>query len=180
MQDWTLDSSYLETGEYVVWKGKPEKGRGMDPQAMITVPFGIVWTIFSLIFLWVAYEGKAPIIVWVISLLFLFIGLCFTFGGFIRRAATRGKIQYYVTNDRLIVVEGENVSFYTADDLPPMQVRRHKNGCGSIIFCERYDCSYRGGRRYTIHTVCMLENIKDVAGAQRALSEMLRQEADRM
>ena len=46
MQEWALDSSYLEPGEYVVWKGKPEKGRVMDPQAMIMVPFGIVWTIF--------------------------------------------------------------------------------------------------------------------------------------
>lgn len=180
MQELTLDSSYLEPGEYVVWQGKPEKGRRRDPNAFITVPFGIVWTVFSLIFLWAAFEGRASILVWVISLLFLFIGLCFTFGGGIRRAMTRGKIQYFVTNYRLIVAEGEDVSFYMPDDLPPMQVRQHKNGCGTILFSDRYSRSYRGGRGYTIHTVCMLENIKDVAGAQRALSAMMRNESDMM
>ncbi len=133
-----------------------------------------------MIFLWVAYDGRASILVWLIALLFLFIGLGFMFGGFIRRALTRGKIQYYVTNYRLIVAEGEDMSFYTPDDLPPMQVRRHRNGCGTILFSDRYSRSYRGGRGYTIHTVCTVENIKDVAGAQRALSAMMRKESDRL
>lgn len=177
MQELMLDSSYLEPGEYVVWQGKPEKGFRRDPNAFITVPFGIVWTAFSSIFLWAAFEGKASVLVWVISLLFLFIGLSFTFGGMIRRAMTQGKIQYFVTNYRLIVVEGESVDFYTADDLPPMQVQRHKNGCGTIVFSDKYSRSYRGGRGYTICTVCALENIKDVAGAQRALSAILREES---
>lgn len=174
MQELALDASYLEPGEYVVWKGRPEKGRLIDPNAVATVPFGIIWTVFSLIFLWVAYTGEASFIVWVIVLLFLFIGLSFTFGGFIRHAKTQGKIQYYVTNYRLIVVEGEDMSFYTPDDLPPMKVRKYKNGYASILFARRYVGSQ--GRTYA--PVCVLENIKDVAGAQRALSAMLRNESN--
>ncbi len=174
MQELVLDSSYLEPGEYVVWKGKQEKGRLINPNSVVMVPFGIVWTIFSLIFVWTAYEGKASILVWVISLLFLSIGLCFTFGGFIRHARTQGKIQYYVTNYRLIVVEGEDISFYTLDDLPPMKIRRYKNGNASILFARRYVGSQ--GRTYA--PVCVLENIKDVAGAQRALNAMLRKESN--
>ena len=174
MQEWVLDSSYLDPGEYVLWKGKPEKGRLIDPNAFVTVSFGIIWTAFSLIFLGVAYTGKASILVWLIAFLFLFVGLSFTFGGFIRHARTQGKIQYYVTNYRLIVAEGEDMSFYTPDDLPPMKIRRYKNGNASILFARRYVGSQ--GRTYA--PVCVLENIKDVAGAQRALSTMLRNEAE--
>lgn len=172
MQEWILDSSYLEPGEYVVWKGKPEKGRLIDPNALVTVPFGIIWTVFSLIFLGAAYTGEASILVWLIVLLFLFIGLSFTFGGFIRHARVQGKIHYYVTNYRLILTEGENISFYMPDDLPPMKIRRYKNGNASILFARRYVGSQ--GRTYA--PVCVLENIKDVAGAQRALSAILREE----
>ncbi len=35
MQEWMIDSSYLEPGEYVVWKGRPEKGQLMDPNAFL-------------------------------------------------------------------------------------------------------------------------------------------------
>ena len=89
-------------------------------------------------------------------------------------ARTQGKIQYYVTNYRLIVVEGEDISFYTPDDLPPMKIRRYKNGNASILFARRYVGSQ--GRTYA--PVCVLENIKDVAGAQRALNAMLRKESN--
>ena len=46
MQEWMIDSSYLEPGEYVVWKRRPEKGQLMDPNAFFTLPVGIVWTVF--------------------------------------------------------------------------------------------------------------------------------------
>ena len=51
---------------------------------------------------------------------------------------------------------------------------RYKNGNASILFARRYV----GSQGCTYVPVCVQENIKDVAGDQRALNAMLRNESN--
>ena len=82
----------------------------------------------------------------------------------------KGKIFYVVTDKRLLIREGKDVKFFTADMLPSMQIRMNRNGTGTILFIGSI-CNYRGYRHD--YVCCSLQNLADVSQAQSALSTMM-------
>ena len=161
---------YLDSDEYIVWSGKPEKGMVFSGADGIVLIFGIMWLSFSVFWEGTAILSGAPFFFLLFGIPFILFGVFFLFGGVFRKAAARGRTFYAVTNKKLIVQTGRNIKMYTGQDLPPMQIKFHRNGNGSIIFSE-YIYTHRG-RAHTI--LCSLENLADVNQAQRAIS-MLQQ-----
>lgn len=159
---------YLLPNERVLWKGRPEKGNLIMPGDLFTSFFGLFFLGFSLFWITgVSQAGSIFFILW--GLPFVAVGCYITFGKYIHKAILRDKTFYVVTDKKLIIRSGRRTTMYNAADLPPMTVRIHNNGNGTISFTESY---YRRGRHRA--NFFALENLRDVAHAQQALSQMER------
>lgn len=160
--------SLMQPGESLLWHGAPGPGK-LSSYGQVPILFSIIWLGFSLV--WEAAAIMSGVIIMILfGLPFVLIGLSIAFGGPIRNARLKGKIFYAVTDQRLLIQEGNEVSIYTPDMLPPMQIHMNKNGTGSIFFQETY-YTHRNGHQY--HCVCSLQNLTDVGRAQSALATML-------
>lgn len=158
---------YITAGESILWKGKPEKGNIITSREFVLFPFSLMVCGFSLFWEYMALQTNQPfIILW--GLPFVGIGIYMLIGRYIQSAILRNKTFYVITNKKIIIKRGNRIKMYNGCDLPPMEVEIHKNGNGTIFFCE--DVYTRRGRRH--QTYIALENIKDIAMAQNAVSSM--------
>lgn len=170
MDDYAFCQNYMVGDEYILWKGKPEKGHIFNRNDIILIPFSIFWLGFSLFWELTAINGGAPAFFALWGLPFIAVGLYLLVGRHIMTLYLRNKTFYVVTNKKLIIKKGSKIEMRYAKDLPPMEVRLHKNGNGTITFWEEV---YVGrGRRH--NTYLMLENLADVAKAQNAIDSMER------
>ncbi len=159
---------YLVNDEYVLWKGKPEKGNIFVSREIAVTFFGIFWLAFSLFWESAAIKSSGSVFFALWGVPFICIGLYLVFGRFIQTAYLRNKTFYVITNQKIIIKRGNRITMHDGKDLPPMDVEIHKNGNGTILFCE--EVYTRRGRRH--NTYFMLENLKDIAQAQNAVSRM--------
>jgi hypothetical protein len=158
---------YIVAGESVLWKGRPEKGNIFTRKELVLLPFSLMICGFSLFWEYMALQSGQPfVILW--GLPFVAIGIYMLIGRYIQAAFLRDKTFYVITNKKLIIKKGNRIHMYQACDLPPMEVEIHKNGNGTILFCE--EVYTRRGRRHS--TYIALENLKDIALAQNAVSMM--------
>ena len=158
--------SYLSAGEAVLWRGAPEKGHLFNGADVFTSFFGLFFLGFSLFWEWNAFKtGILFMMFWGIP--FVAVGAYLVFGRFIHTAYLRNKTFYIITNQRLLIKKGRNISIYHANDIPPSTLRIHSNGNGTIFF---RDTMYRAGKHRTIYFA--LENLKDPMRAQDALSTL--------
>lgn len=157
---------YLIQDEYILWSGKPEKGHLMMSNDIVVCLFGIVWLGFCLTFIkTLLLSPSIFMIIWMIP--FLCVGFHMAFGKLIQKAYLRNKTFYVITNKKLIIKSGRKIKMYNGKDLPPMEIKIHKNGNGTIVFS---DTIYNGRRQY--RTYIILENLMDVAQAQNAIDMM--------
>lgn len=159
---------YLVNDEYILWKGKPEKGNIFIRREIITSLFGLFWLAFSLFWEASAIKSSGSLFFALWGIPFICIGLYLVFGRFIQTAYLRNKTFYVVTNKKLIIKKGNRITMYDGKDLPPMDIEIHKNGNGTIFFCE--EVYTRKGHRH--NTYVTLENIREISQAQNAISQM--------
>ena len=160
---------YIVPGESILWKGKPEKGNLFTSRELVMIPFSLMFCGFSVFWEYMALQTKQLFpVIWGIP--FVCIGLYLLIGRFLHAAFLRNKTFYVITTKKIIVKKGRKISMYDGRDLPPMEVEIHKNGNGTVFFCE--EVYTRRGRRH--NTYIALENLKDVAMAQHAVSSMDR------
>ena len=167
MDNYQFCRPYIIAGESILWKGKPEKGNIFTRRELVMLPFSLMVCGFSLFWEFMAMQtGQLFVILW--GLPIVAIGIYMLIGRYLQSAYLRSKTFYVVTNKKIIVKKGNRISMYDGQDLPPMEVEIHKNGNGTILFWE--DVYTRRGRRRS--TYIALENLKDVAQAQNAISMM--------
>lgn len=162
--------SYLTDNEYILWKGRPEKGKILNKNDIVMIPFAVFWLGFSLFWELTAVKSGAPFFFALFGLPFIAVGIYLLVGRHIMTLYLRDKTFYVVTNKRLIIKKGNKIEMRMACDLPPMEVQLHKNGNGTITFWEQI---YVGRGRHR-NTFFMLENLRDVAQAQNAIASMER------
>ena len=168
MEDYDFCQPYLVNGESILWTGKPEKGVFFFRQDLLLLPFGLIWLSFSLLWEFLAFQSGGSWIFLLWGLPFIAIGVYLVFGRFLQELYLQGKIFYVVTNKKILIKRGRSIRLYDGKDLPPMDVEIHRNGNGTILFCE--EVYTRRGRRH--RTYFALENLADVAEAQNAISSM--------
>lgn len=164
---------YIGNDEQILWKGKPGKGNIFSGRDIVMLPFSIMWLSFCLVWEYTAIKSGSSIFFMLWGLPFIGVGIYMLFGGFIRKARLKNKTYYVITNKKIIIKSGNNIELYNGKDLPPMRIKLHKNGSGTITFNE--DIYITRGRVRS--TYCMLENLADVVQAQRAVSRMLEEGA---
>lgn len=163
-------NQYLTGDEYILWKGKPEKGGSFSPQNIGLLVFSIFWLGFSLFWESAIFSSDAPFIMKLFGLPFIAIGVYLLYNSLFRSKALRNKTFYVVTNKKLIIKADSNIRMYNAADLPPMQIQMHKNGNGTILFRNAFYAE--PGR--THYSYFALENLSDVVKAQNAIDRMER------
>lgn len=160
--------SLLQPDEVVLWHGQPGPGK-LPIRARIPMLFALSWLGISL--LWevlVIVLAGFPMALFGIP--FVLIGLFVLFGAIKHIGQLKGRIAYAITDQRLLVQEGNRIRTFTPEMLPPMQIRMNRDGTGSIFFSEVH-YSVRHGRQN--RHLCSLENIPDLQRAQSALTTML-------
>ena len=167
ISDYSFCNSFLRAGEYIVWRGQPEKGNYLGPQDIIMIPFSIVWCGFAIVWCSIALQSGAGGMS-LFGLPFVAVGLYMVFGRFLYAAYMRDKTYYVITNKKLIIKKGSRITIYTKSDLPRMSLHIHKNGNGTISF---HETTYGYGRRRYSHYFA-LENLRDAVGAQNAITSM--------
>lgn len=167
-EEFSFVTPYLQSGEYILWRGRPAKGNVFSGRDMVMIPFSLVWLAFCIFWEWTAIKSGSSVFMMLWGLPFIAVGLYMLFGGFIRRAHLRDKTFYVITNQKIIVKSGRNINMYDGAELPPMQIKLHKNGNGTILFAD--EVYTRRGRMHA--TYCALENLTDIAQAQKAVATM--------
>lgn len=164
---------YLVGDEYILWKGKPEKGNLITSSDIMMIPFSLMWCGFAIYWELSVIASGGPFFFALFGLPFVCIGLYLVFGRFITTAYNRKRTAYVITNKKIIRQRCGRIDMLDGRNLPAPYVTIHKNGNGTIRFGEMnyrnrgYNTSNAG-----VQTVFMLENIADVTQAQQALAMM--------
>ena len=125
----------LEEHEWMLWKGSPHKGHLLYPKEIGFILFSSFWTLGLLyvIIFRISLEGMISIFpVSLIPLLMFIIGCYLLFGRFIVEANRRKKLQYMITNKKVVIKCGQKQKIYTKDDLQIKLLHRFSNGSGHI------------------------------------------------
>lgn len=173
--EYSFAAQYMIGDEYILWKGKPEKGKLITGADIFTILFSIVWCGFAIFWELTAIASGAPFFFAMFGLPFVGIGLYLVFGRFIHKAYMRKRTYYVITNKKIIRLRGKRIEMLDGKCLPGMRVHAHLDGSGTIQFGEviRYR---RGGKTYTDSShVFYIENVANVMQVQQAIDMMERE-----
>jgi len=131
----------LNSGERLLWKGRPRGGirlRGMDA---FLIPFSLFWT-GIVFFAGIASftqppqkGGGAPGLIFLIP--FILVGLYILVGRFFADAMMRARTEYGLTNRRAIIVSGffsRSVKSVDVRTIPEILLSEKRDGSGTITF----------------------------------------------
>lgn len=162
--------NYMTDGEYILWKGRPEKGNLFTGQEVVMLPFSLLWLAFSVYWEMTAIRSADSwfMVLWGIP--FVAIGIYLFVGRFFMTAYLRNRTFYVITNKKIIIRRGSRIQMHDGRNLPSAEIVIHKNGCGTLKFGQMVYTrnGYRNG------TAFMIENVADVTQVQNAIDSMDR------
>lgn len=174
-QDYSFANAYISPGEQVLWRGRPEKGGLVTASDAFMIPFSIFWCGFAIFWEAGVLLSGAPTFMALFGIPFVLIGLYLVFGRFFHTAYMRKQTMYVITNRKIIRYRNGNVDYLHLQNMPPVQLRLGKNGCGTITFgsdWERHDYGYRVTWTKQTGGVFALENIPDAAKVHQIIATM--------
>lgn len=163
-------NAHLTGDEYVVWKGKPGKGRIFTKQDIFLIPFSLMWGGFAIFWELSVIMMGAPFFFCLWGIPFVLVGLYLMFGRFIWQQHMRKRTYYAVTNRRVLRLRGNNVTSVGLRPCPEMHTTINKDGTGTIYFGPQIS-AYYGNRRYGGSASFSLENIPEVNQVFRMITE---------
>ena len=172
---WDIDTDYsfadmhIGYGDRVLWKGRPEKGITMRPDELVTIPFGIFFTLFALFWISMAIQA-GPFALFGIP--FVLVGLYMVGGRFIINEHMKKNTAYVITDKAIIRKRGSRVDVWYGRDLSNMQVFSHKNGTTSFMF-STVQLHYNRRRGMSTH-LYGIENVRDAKDVSEAIKQIER------
>ena len=169
--DYRYDSSwvrpYLGPGESILWQGKPQRANPFTANDVFIIPFSLFWcgSLFSMF--WKDFKEGIGI-AGLFSIPFVLAGLYFLFGRLIYRWHLLKHTSYVITTQKVLRRRNRKVDILQGISLPQMNVKEHRDGLKSIIFCQTaYD------RRNSFYNPGFaLEFLPDAERALRAIDSM--------
>ncbi|WP_313001655.1 hypothetical protein [Brevundimonas sp.] len=130
-------SSYIRADEKLLWRGQPQQGLRLGGHDLIAVPFSLLWgggVLMMLVSGGISSAGGFPFVLF--PLLFGFIALYVTVGRLLHDAWIRSRMEYALTDRRIIVFQRGLGGDVTTVDISKMdQVRFQPRGeRGDIVF----------------------------------------------
>lgn len=135
----------LLNGEEILWAGQPDTRILFSRSDIFTIPFGIVFTVFSLewesgAFKQVLNPNSKPGASWLFPLFgvpFVLIGLYLAVGRFFYKFWNKKRTYYAVTNKRILVVKNSRQRELRGaylEAIPVINRSIRRDGHGTIIF----------------------------------------------
>lgn len=164
----------LSDGEYVLWSGRPVKGKWFHRQDIVLIPFSLMWCGF--VFFWEASVLKAGIrfmILW--GLPFLVVGLYLVIGRFFAQQARKRRTRYAVTSKRVLRCQGRETDYLTYRSIPVVNKIVNRDGTGTIVFgSDRIVITFvRTTHRSRQEPAFTLEDIPEADRVYRIISEQM-------
>ena len=171
-----LISEYLMPDENVIWNGRPGKGHLLTEHDIFMLPFGIMWSLFSIIWESAALLASTYIAPKLLGIPFVCIGLYLVFGRFILMTYKRRKTVYIITNKRIFFFINNQVQTLNYHTHLTRKITWHPDGFGSIRFYiptpepDNFFGIFTSGQLSRLPSY-ELENLPDVAHVLRILTE---------
>jgi hypothetical protein len=139
--------SHLDSGEKLLWVGRPAQGMAVTPQDWYAIPFSAVWLGFAVYSFLVApitnktsvpLRSPGPLALFVATgLLFIGLGIYFLIGRFFADRLYRSRLIYGVTDRRALIISGlrrRYVQSIFLSSLGALKIEERRDGSGTIYF----------------------------------------------
>ena len=173
--EYGFSSSYLMSGEYVLWRGRPGKGKIFNKSDVYMIPFSLFWCGFAFFWEWSVIQNGISLFA-LFGIPFVCVGIYLVIGRFFHLAWLRKRTYYVITNFKIIRKQGKNVDVLMGKNMPSFSVVHYENGYGSIRFAQAnyHDRSSRAAWVMD-KSGFSLENIPDVTRVQQILTQISSQ-----
>ncbi len=163
---------YMVADEYILWKGKPGKGKIFELSDLYIIPISIVLFVGLICNVYVnMLRADDSVSERIIIVLYVLIAFYILIGRFIRVWFIRSKSYYVITNRKIIRKRMGKIDTLSLSNMPAMDAKLYKNGYGTISFGRiGY---YNNRNRVTIPQEVgrfSLENIEEAAKVQDIIS----------
>lgn len=168
---------YLEPGEYILWKGRPERGFAVTPGEKWDMRIGLSWCGGAVLWMAVAFFNRASGHQLLYGLIFFCLGLFWLMGQPLWALWARRRTAYVITNKRIFRRRGQRVDMLEGSAMPSTHLVIHKNGNGTIQFGRQMEYRYDtfGRRRMYINRhLFALENLARAEQVQQILTQVER------
>ena len=172
ISDYSFADAYLADGDFVLWRGKPEKGITLGGGDLFTTMFGIFWLSFVIFWISGVISAGAPFPMILFGFFFLLIGVYLVGGRVIINEVMKSKTAYVITDKAIIKKCGSRVDVLYSRDNYSLQVYSHRNGTTTFVF-DTHIVTHRVNHTPQTKKIT-LDNVIDAAGVNRALAEMSR------
>lgn len=131
----------LNSGEHLLWKGRPPGGFRLRSADIFMIPFSLFWSAIVFSAALAAFNqpaqkgGTGPSLIFLIP--FLLIGLYMLIGRFFVDAMMRARTEYAITNRRAIIVSGlfsRNVKSIDLKTTSELSLSERGDNSGTITF----------------------------------------------
>ncbi len=178
--EYSFINPYISDTEYILWKGKPEKGHYFTKADIILVPFSIFWSVMVFNFIISTIVDGAPFFVYIFEIPFVLGAFFFLFGRFIIISYNNKRTLYVITNKKIIRLRRKKIDIIDSKNMPVMRVRVNKNGSGTIRFGDEFYYTrhgklvdgYRGDPWGIGIKLVSLDNVPNVAHVQKIIKQM--------
>ncbi len=119
---------YLRPGERLLWSGRPDPAVHLTVADVFLIPFGLLWTGFSVFWTFGVAAGGAPLPSVLFGLPFVLFGLYMLVGRFVYKARRKRRTAYGVTTERVLVAVGDASLSDSPVRYQPVAVRRSRSG----------------------------------------------------
>ena len=135
--------SHLDSGEELLWAGRPAQGMVLTPGDWSAIPNGVGWLTVAVYAFWPTkapepFKLPAQFALFVaMGLLFIGIGIYFLVGRFFADRLYRSRLSYGITDRRAIIISGlrrRSVQSIYLSSLSALTLEERRDGSGTIYF----------------------------------------------
>lgn len=164
-------SPHLESGESIIWTGRPRQGIIFRASDTWLVPFSLIWCGFAIFWAYSAMVSNSPLFFKLIGISFVLMGVNFVVGRFLLDAKKRTSIYYGITNRRILIVFAGRTKHFKSlnlQTLTDISFLESANGRGTITFGsidrweEMQELQWAGFSNRLMPRFEQIENVKDV------------------
>ncbi len=128
---------FLESGESLLWSGRPKQGIILRTGDTYAIPFSLMWAGFAFFWEFTVIQTNAPFFFKLWGIPFVLTGLYIVFGRFFYDAWVRKNTIYGLTDKRVIIKSGgwnKTITSLNLSNLREVTLKEKSDGSGSIIF----------------------------------------------
>jgi hypothetical protein len=174
-------SREIESGERLLWAGRPRQGILFRASDLFLIPFSLLWAGFAVFWEATVIIGGAPLFFVLWGIPFILFGAYITVGRFFVDAKIRSQTFYGLTDRRIIIISRfltRKIKSLSLRNLTEISLQDRPDGSGTIIFGPYTpysfwfsSSSWPSAEKHSPPSFELIENVKQVYGQIRKAQE---------